>query len=102
MNIEPLKSYARPGIGRVVLTSCKLDQWSMEAPELGHGVFTYFLLEGLKGQADFTEDGVVDIDELAKYVKYHVPNYVYKNMRIYQEPFLDGRYSGSIAMSFAP
>jgi len=48
---------------------------SLEGPEFGggHGVFSYFVLKGLEGAADANHDGVVDADELIKYVSEQVP-----------------------------
>ncbi len=41
-------------------------------PELGHGIFTYFLTEGLRGAADLNRDGIVSLDELYAYVEQQV------------------------------
>jgi protein O-mannosyl-transferase len=48
---------------------------SLEGPEFGggHGVFSYFVVKGLEGAADANKDGVVDADELIKYVSDQVP-----------------------------
>src|ERR1700722_4054363 len=48
---------------------------SLEGPEFGggHGVFSYFVIKGLEGAADTNKDGVVDADELIKYVGDQVP-----------------------------
>jgi len=48
---------------------------SLEGPEFGggHGVFSYYVLKGLEGAADANHDGVVDADELIKYVSDQVP-----------------------------
>ena len=53
---------------------------SLEDPELsqgqgqGHGVFTYCLLEGLRGNADRNPaDGIVTFSELKSYVRDRVP-----------------------------
>jgi protein O-mannosyl-transferase len=48
---------------------------SLEGPEFGggHGVFSYFVIKGLEGAADTNKDGVVDADELIKYVSEQVP-----------------------------
>jgi protein O-mannosyl-transferase len=48
---------------------------SLEGPEFGggHGVFSYFVIKGLQGAADANHDGVVDADELIKYVSEQVP-----------------------------
>src|SRR5579872_2582602 len=56
------------------------DERSFEDPTLGggHGVFTYFLVQGLQGQADESGDGVVTAEELAYYVTAQVHQYVMK------------------------
>jgi len=48
---------------------------SLEGPEFGggHGVFSYYVMKGLEGAADANHDGVVDADELIKYVSDQVP-----------------------------
>jgi tetratricopeptide (TPR) repeat protein len=48
---------------------------SLEGPEFGggHGVFSYYVIKGLEGAADANQDGVVDADELIKYVSDQVP-----------------------------
>lgn len=61
-----------PG-NRIVFTSSTGTQPSWEDPELGHGVFTYYLLRGLRGEApDERNPGFVDIGELQKYVRRNV------------------------------
>ena len=59
--------------GKIILTASGINEPSHEIDELGHGVFTYYLLEGLKGQADLDDDGVVDVSEIYKYVSDKVP-----------------------------
>jgi tetratricopeptide (TPR) repeat protein len=48
---------------------------SLEGPEFGggHGVFSYYVIKGLEGAADANQDGVVDAEELIKYVGDQVP-----------------------------
>ncbi len=53
--------------GRVFLASCKPEELSQEKPDLQNGVFTHFLLQGLKGEADLHRDGVVTVDEAYQY-----------------------------------
>ena len=36
------------GTGRIVMTASKVDQESLESPDLRHGYFTYYLLQALK------------------------------------------------------
>jgi helicase len=65
---EFLSRLAGAGKGRVVLTASGANEIALEPRNLGHGVFTYFLLEGLRGAADDDGDGQVDVDEIYKYV----------------------------------
>src|ERR1044071_898694 len=76
---EELKKTEAQGVG--YLWAADQTEVSLEDPELnqgqgqGHGVFTYFLLEGLRGNADADVDGVVTFDELKKYVREKVAAY---------------------------
>ncbi|HTP12802.1 MAG TPA: caspase family protein, partial [Bacteroidota bacterium] len=58
--------------GIVVFTASAAGEVSQEFPELGHGVFTYYLLEGLQGKADFNNDYVITINEAMQYVEEQV------------------------------
>lgn len=59
------------GFGRVVLTATDSTQYAWEGDKvIGNtqkSVFTHFLIEGLKGEADHNGDGCIDIDELYDY-----------------------------------
>lgn len=59
---------------RAVLTASDVSERSIEGPDWGggHGVFTYFLLEGLKGKADLNGDSTVTAGELFDYVREQV------------------------------
>ena len=59
--------------GRVMLSSCGVDQSSFEYPEKKHGVYTYYMLEALQGKADRDKDSFVTVSE--------AHDYVYKNVR---------------------
>ncbi len=61
------------GKGRVIITASGANEVSTEKDDLKHGVFTYFLLEGLKGVADFDKDGIITVDEAYNYVSIKVP-----------------------------
>lgn len=58
--------------GTVVFTASAAGEVSQEFPELGHGVFTYYLLEGMQGKADYNNDYTVTINELMQYVEVQV------------------------------
>ncbi len=47
--------------------SYESDKWGG-----GHGIFTYYVVKGLEGEADTNGDGVVSADELAEYVHTNV------------------------------
>jgi hypothetical protein len=62
--------------GYITLAAAQADQQSWELPELGHGLFTHALTQGLKGAADGAKgksDGLVDADEIGAYLKVQVP-----------------------------
>ena len=61
------------GKGTIILTGSGANEVSAEKDELGHGVFTYFLLEGLGGKADIDRDGQITVDEAYDYVSRNVP-----------------------------
>lgn len=52
------------------LTASRDREAANETGELegGHGVFTYYVVKGLEGEADLSHDGIVTADELAEYV----------------------------------
>jgi uncharacterized caspase-like protein len=61
------------GKGRVIITASDANEVSVEKDELKHGVFTFYLLEGLRGKADYDGDGMITIDEIYRYVSTKVP-----------------------------
>ncbi len=62
------------GKGRVIITASGANEVSVENDTLQHGVFTYYLVEGLRGRADFDRDGLITVDEAYRYVSDAVPN----------------------------
>jgi uncharacterized caspase-like protein len=56
--------------GRAILTSSDVNEVSQESPKWGnHGVFTWALLDGLSGKADFNNDGLITAGELFQYTR---------------------------------
>jgi len=53
----------------VVLAAAKSNQLSNYYKEEGHGLFTYYLLKGMVGEADANADRKIQIKELTKYVE---------------------------------
>jgi hypothetical protein len=60
--------------GRAIITSSDVNEPSHESERWGkgHGVFTYYLLQGLKGSADTNQDRLVSVGELFRYVRQKV------------------------------
>ena len=61
------------GKGRVIISSCSANEVSKEDDTLKHGVFSYYMLEGLKGRADQDGDGIITVSELFSYISRKVP-----------------------------
>lgn len=64
-----MQQYAK-GEERAVMTASDVSQLSFESDKWGggHGVFTYYLLQGLGGAADSNKDGSVTAGELFTYI----------------------------------
>jgi WD40 repeat protein len=53
----------------VIFTSSKGDQSSLEMDQYKHGVFTYAILQGLKGEADLLKKGIITTTALYVYIR---------------------------------
>jgi uncharacterized caspase-like protein len=82
------------GKGRVILTASDANEVSVEKDELKHGVFTYYLLEGLRGKADLDKDKLITVDEVYRYVSTKVPQATGQN----QHPVRKGETTGHIVL----
>ncbi|MBW4524765.1 MAG: caspase family protein [Phormidium tanganyikae FI6-MK23] len=76
--MELFRRQASQSQGFYGLLSCDQAQRSWEFPELGHGVFTYFLMQGLRGAAA-DSSGTIDADRLYKYVYHQTLQYIDKS-----------------------
>jgi len=56
----------------IALTSSSGGEISNSYPEKAHGLFTYFLLKGLRGEADADSNGSLNLEELYTYVRENV------------------------------
>lgn len=81
--------------GVALLMSSKAEELSLEDQGLRQGVFTYYVLQGLKGRADLNNDYLVTIKELH--------TYVYGKVREYtagaQTPVLTGTYDDAMPVA---
>jgi uncharacterized caspase-like protein len=83
--------------GRAIITASRPNEVSLEMAELGHGLFTYYLLQGLRGQADLNRDGIVSLQELYEYVE----SEVVRTSRAHggnQHPVLKGELEGVLPL----
>lgn len=55
--------------GRMILTASDANQVSLEDPERGHGLFTYYLLQAFEGAADLDSDGAITVREIHLYLQ---------------------------------
>jgi len=62
------------GEGTVVMTASGKGQKALEVPELKHGLFTYFFLKGLEGEANKDNNHKVSVSEMKKFVEENVRN----------------------------
>ena len=83
------------GRGKVIITASAANEVSAERDELQHGVFTYYLLEGLQGAADTDGDGLITVDEAYRYVSDRVPKATHQE----QHPVKKGTVEGSLVLS---
>jgi len=83
------------GKGKIILTASGANEVSAEKKHLQHGVFTYFLLEGMKGKADTDQDGLITVDEAYRYVSRRVPDVTNQE----QHPVKKGVVEGQLILS---
>ena len=82
--------------GIALLMSSKAEELSLEDHGLRQGVFTYYVLRGLKGAADGNGDYLITIKELYSYVYSKVREYT-ANV---QTPVLTGNYDDAMPVAF--
>ena len=75
---EPLLANARPvslkavesafPLNFTVISASQFDQISSSSLELGHGIFSYYLMRGMEGEADGNKDGKITAGEMQEYL----------------------------------
>jgi uncharacterized caspase-like protein len=103
VTIGPAPNSVLPVAGscNLIFTSCEVGEKSLESTELGggHGAFTYFLLEALRGDADRRDnngnaDGQVSLGEAIDYTMDKVKRFSQNR----QHPDTAGRFDRSMPM----
>ena len=86
------------GRGVVVLAACDADQKALEREDVKHGLFSYYLIEGLKGRADTDGDGTIVHSELVGYVTGNVERWAAKVGKT-QTPIAETRTKGLLPVA---
>jgi hypothetical protein len=55
-----------------VFSASQSDQISSSSPDLKHGIFSYFLMKGMEGDADTNKDGKITLGEMQGYLMENV------------------------------
>lgn len=87
------------------MASCADDQLSVEDIGWGggRGVFSYYLINGLMGKADLTNDGKVSVDEIKKYLDSSLSNDpILTRKRHKQHPVINGKAQAILALVDKP
>lgn len=81
--------------GTAVMMSSSSEEVSLEARGLRSGIFSHFLLEGIRGKADVNYDKVVTITELFNFVNTNVLEYTANR----QHPMLSGNFDKNMPVA---
>jgi serine/threonine protein kinase/uncharacterized caspase-like protein len=101
LELRPALLQALSRNGLFVITSCDGGEKSIESPKLGHGLFTYHLLEGMKGRGDQNRDGKVGVAELFNYVSKAVAKDAKEMFQHKQTPWTKTSYNEEVMLSWA-
>ncbi len=93
LQAEEVRKPITSGTGRVVICSSQEGEISKAFSELGHGLFTYYLLEGMRGNAVARGEDSVDVNGLYAYVAKEIHAYA-KTRGFSQTPVMQGRVKG--------
>ena len=72
-----------------VITASQADHISSSSPDLKHGIFSYYLMKGMEGDADTDKDGKITLGEMQTYLVENVSRQA-GMMNRKQEPQLIG------------
>ncbi len=72
-----------------IMSASASNQMSSSSPDLKHGIFSYYLMKGLEGDAAEKKDGAITVGNLQNYLSEKVPRFAMQMSRK-QEPQLIG------------
>lgn len=93
---KSFENLSRIGEGVCVISASGERQLSQESKDWGggHGVFTYFLLQALTGEADYNRDKIVTLGELIPYLSEQVR----RATRNAQSPTVAGKFDPALSI----
>lgn len=91
-------AFAQTEGGTAFLLSSRSDEISLEDRSLRQGIFSYYVLKGLKGEADSDANDVVTIGELFGFVHEGVSKYTMGA----QHPTLEGQFDVKMPVAVVP
>jgi len=89
------KTLGQSEAGTALLMSSKSDETSLESSGLRQGVFSHYLIRGLKGEADKNTNGIVSISELYNFINHGVKDYTGNR----QSPIIKGDYDPNMTVA---
>jgi hypothetical protein len=95
-----LKGLAEARPSTMTFAASDVNQLSQEDRKWGggHGVFTYYLLEALKGAADLNKDNIVRLGEMVQFVS----DRVRRDTHSQQSPISSGVYDVALPLTVVP
>ncbi|HNR07617.1 MAG TPA: caspase family protein [Saprospiraceae bacterium] len=81
--------------GAAFILSCKNREVSLEDSGLRQGIFSHYLIRGLKGEADGDRNKIVSVQELFNYISQEVKTYT-GNI---QNPVMEGNYNPNMPVA---
>ncbi len=88
----------RASPGTAFILSSQADEESLEVSTLHQSIFSYFVVRGMKGEANANDDEVVTIQELFDYVYRQVTAYAFSLGKV-QTPVLKGNYDPNMPVA---
>jgi len=91
-----LQALSKVGDGICILSASDDNQYSQESQKWGggHGVFTYYLLKGIEGDADYSKDNRVSLGEIIPYLSEQVR----RATRNAQTPTVAGKFDPALTI----
>jgi len=89
------KAFEQSKGGTALLLSSKEKEYSLEDGGLRSGVFSYFIIRGLKGEADKNGDRIINVQELFNFTRVNVRKYTASM----QTPVLMGNFDNKMPLA---